>query len=72
MMLGNWCAFTNHPLVQIFYAMVAGGGFSYYVIYGLAVYIDGVILSHYHWYTGLATGAFAFWSYYKACSTSPG
>ena len=52
--------------------MVAGGGFSYYVIYGLAVYIDGVILSHYHWYTGLATGAFAFWSYYKACSTSPG
>ena len=70
--LFHYICLTNHPLVQIFYVFVAGGGFSYYVFYGLFVYFDDELIGSYHYYPGFCSAFFAYWSYYMACSTDPG
>ena len=70
--LWHYLLFTNHPLVQIFYLVIVVGGFSYYWYYGLLKYVDGVLLSKYHWVTAFTTIFLSLWSYYKVCSVGPG
>jgi hypothetical protein len=61
-----------NPLVQIFYFIVAGGGFAVYVKVAFFKYIPGPYLADWHKTTGSILMFACYFSYYKACSVDPG
>jgi hypothetical protein len=62
---------TNHPLVQIFYLIIAVGGFAAYDYYGL---FDAKLGRGFGMHRVLANSLalVSFYTYYRACSTPPG
>ncbi|KAL4485337.1 hypothetical protein ABPG72_008513 [Tetrahymena utriculariae] len=68
----NYLCYTNHPLVQIFYVIVAGGGFVVYCHFGLFKHFPNQQVSSIHIYVGSLFAFFCFYSYYLACKVSPG
>ena len=64
---------TNHPLVQIFYIVIAPcGGFVFYNLKGVMVFMPNKYVGEYQIAFAEILGLFCFWIYYKACSVSPG
>lgn len=63
---------TNHPLVQVFYVLIAGGGFCIYWYFGLSRHFPNSYVSEYHIHTTSIYSVFCFYTYYLACSIGPG
>lgn len=63
--------YKPNPIVQIVYALCAGGGFYIYVIYGFC-HLPNPYVSSYHKITGTMVVLACYFSYYKACVTDPG
>lgn len=61
-----------NPIIQIFYLIIAGGGFVIYVGVGMYKYCPGPYMSIIHCYTGSALMFLCYYSFYKACTTDPG
>lgn len=61
-----------NPIIQIFYLIIAGGGFVIYVAVGMYKYCPGPYMSIYHCYTGSALMFLCYYSFYQACTTDPG
>ena len=61
-----------NPIIQIFYLIIAGGGFVIYVAVGMYKYCPGPYMSTYHCYTGSALMFLCYYSFYQACTTDPG
>ena len=61
-----------NPIIQIFYLIIAGGGFVIYVAVGMYKYCPGPYMSIIHCYTGSALMFVCYYSFYKACTTDPG
>lgn len=53
------------------YLLCAVGGFAVYVQFGFC-YVPGRYISGYHKTTGTVLMLGCYWSYYKACTVSPG
>jgi len=60
----NYVFYSNHPLVQFFYALVAVGGFIVYCLYGfLTIFKDNPEVNHWHSIVGITLGLYSFYSY---------
>ena len=71
--IANYVFYTNHPLVQFFYLLVAVGGFLVYCIYGFFAIFDGnPEVNHYHTLIGIGLALYSFYSYGQACYYSGG
>lgn len=66
--LGNivhYIFYTNHPLVQLFYLLVAVGGFIVYALFGfLKLFKDNPEVNSYHSLIGTILAFLSFHSYY--------
>jgi hypothetical protein len=62
---------TNHPLVQFFYLLISVGGFAVYDLYGLFTPELGPIAGV-NIVIANVLALVSFFTYYKACSVSPG
>ena len=67
----SWLCFEANPLIQIFYLVLAVGGYYMYVVYGFC-HIPNPYVSEFHKYIAWPLMFSCYWSYYKACSTNPG
>lgn len=63
---------TNHPLVQIFYIVIAVGGFAFYEVKGIMKHMPSQNLGVIHVYIANILAGICFYIYYKACAVSPG
>ena len=70
--VGDYVLNKPNPLVQIFYLVVAGGGFYVYVTVAMFKYLPGPYLSEIHKYTGTAVMLVCYWSFFMACYVDPG
>ena len=61
-----------NPIIQIFYLLIAGGGFVIYVYVGMYKYCPGPYMGTIHRYTGSVLMFICYYSFYKACTTDPG
>lgn len=61
-----------NPLVQIFYLVVAVGGFYLFVTVAMIKNCPGPYLAGYHRITGTICMLICYWSFYMACYTDPG
>ena len=61
-----------NPIIQMFYLLIAGGGFVVYVLRGMVVYIPGPFMSTIHYYTGSLLMFICYYSFYRACTDDPG
>ena len=67
-----YVAFKPNPLVQIFYLLIAVGGYYIYVTTAYIKYCPGPYLAGYHrWIAGAIMFA-CYYSFYKACTVDPG
>ncbi|CAD8128147.1 unnamed protein product [Paramecium sonneborni] len=65
--------YSNHPLVQIFYVIVAVGGYLVYVYFGfLELFDDNLYVSHLDTAIGSTMALFCFYSFFQACRYKPG
>lgn len=67
----RWLCHEANPLIQIFYLLLAVGGFVAYVLYGFA-HVPNPYVAEYHKYLAWPFMTACYWSYYKACTTDPG
>ena len=67
----NYVVFKPNPLVQIFYLVIAGGGFIIYFKDGFK-YLPNAYLGNYHRYTGSLLIFLCYYSFYLACTVDPG
>lgn len=68
----EWVFNKPNPLIQIFYLVIAVGGFVVYVNVGFRKYCPGPYLAEYHKITGSIVMFACYYSFYKACSVDPG
>ncbi|EGR30266.1 hypothetical protein IMG5_136470 [Ichthyophthirius multifiliis] len=68
----NYICFTNHHIIQIFYIIIAIGGFILYWVVGLNRHFPNSQVSNLHKYIGTILALVCFYIYYLACKTSPG
>ena len=61
-----------NPIVQIFYLVIAGGGFYIYVTVGFFKYVPGPYVSGYHCYTGTIIMLVCYYSLFMASVVDPG
>lgn len=74
-LLGSWLHWAinkPNPLVQIFYGMIACGGYYIYVKVVFLNYCPGPYLAGWHRYTGSLLMFVCYYSFYKACTVDPG
>ena len=69
--LQSWICFEANPLIQVFYLVLAVGGYYLYVVYGFQ-HVPNPYVDNYHKYVAWPFMASCYWSYYKACFTNPG
>lgn len=67
----RWLCYEANPLIQIFYLILAIGGYAGYVLYGFQ-HVPNPYVAEYHKYVAWPFMALCYWSYWKACSTDPG
>ena len=67
-----WLAFKPNPVIQIFYCIIAGGGFYIYVDSGFSKYVPGPYISGYHKISGSILMIVCYYSFYQACTVDPG
>ena len=67
----DYIFYKRNPLVQIVYLLCAVGGFAVYVKFGFC-HVPGPYIAGYHKITGSLLMSWCYWSYYKACTVSPG
>jgi palmitoyltransferase len=67
-----WLAFKPNPVIQIFYCVIAGGGFFIYVDSGFSKHIPGPYISEYHKISGSILMFACYYSFYQACTVDPG
>ena len=63
---------TNHPIVQVFYLLIAPGGFVAYEVKGVIKFMPNRYVGNFQVVFATLLGLFCFWIYYKACAVSPG
>ena len=68
----HWLLFKPNPIIQGFYVVVAVGCFGIYVWVGMIKHLPGPYLAEYHRYTGSVLMFVCYFSFYKACTVSPG
>jgi len=61
-----------NPIIQIFYLLIAGGGFIIYVKRGMMVYVPGPLIPMWHCVTGSILMFICYYSFYRACTDDPG
>ena len=66
-----YVVYKPNPIVQIVYALCAGGGFFIYVKYGFC-HLPNAYVGSYHKITGTILMLTCYYTYYKACATDPG
>ncbi|CAD8211756.1 unnamed protein product [Paramecium pentaurelia] len=65
--------YSNHPLVQIFYVLVAVGGYLVYLYFGfLELFGNNPFVSHLDTSIGSTMALFCFYSFFQACRYKPG
>lgn len=69
--LVTYVLYKPNPIVQIVYAVCAGGGFFIYVTYGFC-HLPNPYVDEYHKITGTIVMLLCYYSYYKACAVNPG
>jgi len=62
----------SNPFIQVFYVMLAGGGFYIYWTVGFKLFFPGLYLSTIHIYTGTAIMMICYASFLLASFTDPG
>lgn len=68
----TWLIFKPNPCIQIFYLVVAVGGFIIYVKVVFIKYCPGPYLASWHRITGSILMLACYYSFYKACTVDPG
>lgn len=62
----NYVFYTNHPLVQFFYLLVAVGGYIVYALYGfLHLFNKNPEVNEIHSMIGTVLALYSFYSYYQ-------
>jgi palmitoyltransferase ZDHHC4 len=61
-----------NPLIQLFYLVIAGGGFYIYVTVAFKKYIPSPMVSSYHVYTGSVIMLVCYYSFFMASFVDPG
>ncbi|CAK90969.1 unnamed protein product (macronuclear) [Paramecium tetraurelia] len=65
--------FTNHPIVQIFYVIVAMGGYLIYFFFGcFTLFGNNPFVSHVDTVIGSIMAILSFYSFFQACKYRPG
>jgi hypothetical protein len=67
-----WAAFKPNPLVQIFYGIIAIGGYYVYVKTAYFKYCPGPYIAAWNRWTGAILMFACYYSFYKACTVDPG
>ena len=67
----SYVCYEANPMIQIFYLLLAVGGYYLYVVYGFC-HIPNPYVSSIHTYIAWPCMFTCYWSYYKACTTDPG
>ena len=67
----SYVCFEANPAIQVFYLVLAIGGYYLYVVYGFE-HIPNSYVSDIHKYIAWPCMMTCYWSYYKACTTDPG
>lgn len=68
----SYVCYSNNPIVQIVYIVLALGGFYIYIETGFKKYIPGMFISAYHKYIGSGFMILGYISFLLACWTNPG
>lgn len=66
-----WVVYKPNPLMQLFYLLLIVGGYVVFLIQAFPL-IPNVVLPWYHAYTCHAAVAAVLYTFYKACTVSPG
>ena len=69
--LFNYVAFKPNPLLQLVYAALVFGGYGL-VLWEAYPQIPNMYMAGYHRYIGIFVVCGTLWSWYKACTVSPG
>ncbi|KAM3134979.1 hypothetical protein pb186bvf_012979 [Paramecium bursaria] len=69
----NYFFYSNHPIVQIFYILVAVGGYILYVYYGfMQLFQNNPLVDNTNTMIGSFLAFISFHSFYQACHFRPG
>ena len=68
----NYFCYTNHPIVQIFYVMVAGGGYALYYTTGIYPHFPNSMVSWHHHWISFVLASICYYTYYLACKVDAG
>jgi palmitoyltransferase len=68
----NYVCKSNNPIIEIFYLLIALGGYITYIHLGFRIHFPNSEVGFYHFYWGCVLAFFAFFSFYLVCSVGPG